>query len=87
MLEDWSGMDADPAFARAMAQMIPDINAIRGTAGHPQGWAWNHLASEPGVMQLVPSAQHWSPDPLWSLFHPLTNGKNVGGFNFWGDRY
>ena len=83
----FASMDADPMFASAMEKMIPDINAIRGTASAPENWVWNHFASEPGVMQLVPSAQHWSPNPLWSLFHPVIDGKNVGGFKIWGQQY
>ena len=80
-------MDANPEWAARMRQMIPDINTIRGTVEAPAYWVWNHLASEPGIMQLVPSVQHWSPNPLWSLFHPLLNGKNVGGFKLWGTQY
>ena len=80
-------MDSSSDFADRMRKLIPDVDDIRGTAGHPKGWVWNHSAKEPGVMQLVPSVQHWSPDPLWSLFHPKVNGKNVGGFKLWGDLY
>ncbi len=83
----FASMDANPAFARAMQNMIPGINSSRGTAQAPNHWVWNHLATEPGVMQLVPSAQHWSPNPLWSLFHPKLNGKNLGGFKIWGHLY
>jgi len=46
-------MDADAGFAKNIETLIPDINTIRGTAGHPEGWVWNHSAYQPGVMQLV----------------------------------
>jgi hypothetical protein len=83
----FGAMDANLEFGAGMRQMIPDIEAIRGTGVAPEGWVWNHLASEPGVMQLVPAVQHWSPNPLWTLFHPLIDGKHVGGFKLWGHLY
>ena len=80
-------MDADPWFAQSLRQMIPEIDTVRGTGEAPRNWVWNHLAAEPGVMELVPTVQHWAPNPLWSLFHPSRDGKNVGGFKLWGDDY
>jgi len=26
--------------------------------------------------------QFWSSNPLWSLFHPLVNGRNVGDLSY-----
>jgi len=80
-------IDVDPAFGNSLRKIIPDLDSVRGTGGAPKDWVWNHLAAEPGVMELVPKVQHWSPNPLWSLFHPKTNGKNVGGFKLWGHLY
>lgn len=80
-------MDSDPDFAMSIRHMIPHIDVVRGTDEAPENWVWNHLVSEAGVMELVPYVQHWSKNPLWSLFHPLTGKKNVGGFKLWGHLY
>ena len=77
-------MDSNPDFDENIRRLIPDIDSVRGTADAPDNWVWNHRTSEPGVMELVPAVQHWSPNPLWSLFHPKINGRNVGGFKVWG---
>jgi DNase/tRNase domain of colicin-like bacteriocin/LysM domain len=71
---------SDPAFAAQMDTLIPGVqNSVARAGGrqNPTGWTWHH-GSEPGSMQLVPTAQH--TDALfWDAFHP--NG--VGGYNTW----
>ena len=70
----------DPEFAQGMNNLIPNIeNQISGSKAwsSPDGWTWHHVPNQPGVLQLVPSTQHWG---LWNIFHP----NNVGGFKLWG---
>ena len=45
----------------------------------PAGWTWHH-APEPGVMQLVPRAQH-APG---SIFQPTFHPGGQGGMAIWG---
>ena len=45
----------------------------------PAGWTWHH-APEPGVMQLVPRAQH-APG---SIFQPTLHPSGQGGMATWG---
>jgi RHS repeat-associated protein len=76
-----SDMGADPSFASGMDNLIPGIQRqISGPKayGSPQNWTWHH-STEPGVMQLIPSADHWSKK-FWSILHP----GNRGGFSLWG---
>ena len=78
-------MDGDEAFAMSMNDMIPGIRdqlvGPRGgvSRGGPRLWTWHH-AQEPGVMQLVPTAQHTPPGALHGLLHP--GGR--GGMAIWG---
>jgi DNase/tRNase domain of colicin-like bacteriocin len=71
---------ADPVFATQMDTLIPGIQSSVAKAGgrqNPTNWTWHH-GSEPGTMQLVPTAQHRS-SLFWDAFHP--NG--VGGYSTW----
>ena len=79
-------IDTDPAFARAMEDLIPNLRqqlvgprAVSRRA--PRPWAWHH-APESGVMQLVPKIQHTAPGPLQKLLHPIPRGR--GGWWLWG---
>lgn len=77
-------IDANPELAKMMNQLIPDIRKLivgpRGGISRisPGNWTWHH-ATEPGVLQLVPTSQHTSSS-FWKLFHP--GGK--GGHAIWG---
>lgn len=79
-------MDADAGFAQMMDDLIP---GIRGqlelprsiSTRAPHGWTWHH-ADEAGLLQLVPSNQHWDP-VLWRILHP----DNKGGMAKWGGGY
>jgi RHS repeat-associated protein len=77
-------MDTHPDFRANIRTLIPDIENVRGTGLTPEHWTWNHNAFQPGVMELVPKIQHWAPNPLYGLFHPVINGQSVGGFKLWG---
>lgn len=77
-------MDSDEQFAGIMEALIPGLRsqlmgpqAISRRA--PEGWSWHH-AGDPGVMQLVPRAQHQAPGNLQRLFHP----GGAGGYARWG---
>jgi hypothetical protein len=48
----------------------------------PAGWPWHHVPGRPGVMQLVPTAQHTGSAWQW-LLHPFGRG----GFAEWGKRF
>lgn len=77
-------MDLDPAFASAMEDLVPGIRSqLIGprsiSRAPPASWTWHH-AAEPGVMQLVPRAQHTASGPFQDLFHP----GGVGGYSIWG---
>ena len=77
-----AAMAGDASFASTITDLgivIPrsPTGAILGKS--PVNWVWHHNV-EPGVMQLVPSAQHTTANAFWETFHP--NG--VGGFAIWG---
>ena len=79
-----AAMEADQTFAAAMEALIPGIrNQLMGARSvaraPPSGWTWHH-ALEPGVMQLVPRAQHGAAGPLQILLHP----RGLGGYSIWG---
>ncbi|MCB4234749.1 HNH endonuclease [Kaistella anthropi] len=44
----------------------------------PTNWVWHH-STTPGVMQLVPKAQHTTGSIFWQTMHPA--GK--GGMSLW----
>ena len=76
-------MEADPEFAQDLANIGLIIRRTpRGLAPRrpPPGWTWHH-ATEPGVMQLVPRAQHTSGSPFWRTLHPHPGA--AGGFSLW----
>jgi RHS repeat-associated protein len=81
----FNAMEADTQFNTQMNTLIPGIQQqLRSTNGafsprSPANWTWHH-AQRPGVMQLVPRAQHRAPGPIQRLLHP--NG--IGGFKIWG---
>jgi len=75
-------MEADARVASSMQQL--GINLSRTPTGlaprtSPVGWTWHH-APEPGVMQLVPRAQH-APG---SIFQPTLHPGGAGGYSIWG---
>jgi hypothetical protein len=83
-------MDADAGFASQMRRLVPGVDSLRGPLGGisykpPLDWTWNHALDQPGVTQLVPSAQHNSSSPYWWLMHQRPSG--IGGFAQWGHAY
>jgi RHS repeat-associated protein len=75
-------MASDAGFASAMNELgvvVPrsPTGAISGTS--PVNFVWHHNVA-PGVMQLVPKAQHTAGSSFWGTLHP--NGR--GGFAIWG---
>jgi hypothetical protein len=76
-------IESDPEFAQNMASIGVIIRRTpRGLAPRrpPPGWTWHH-ATEPGVMQLVPRAQHTSGSMFWRTLHPHRGA--AGGFSLW----
>lgn len=79
-------MDSDAGFAQMMDDLIPGIRGqlelSRSISTRPPGgWTWHHAVEE-GVLQLVPSKQHWD-SVLWRILHP----DNRGGMSIWGGGY
>ena len=80
--------DINPTFAQDMETLYPGI--INGVQPGPRGayprrapvntLTWHHEANRPGVLQLVPTAQHRAKGNIQSILHP--NGK--GGMENWG---
>ena len=67
----------------ALAELVP---APQGWGRPPQGWVWQHAtveqaAGRPGILQLVPKAQHTGGSFFWRLLHPLPGGG--GGYAEW----
>jgi hypothetical protein len=76
-------LQAERAVNPALAELVP---APAGWGRPPMGWTWQHATIEqaggrPGVLQLVPRAQHTPGSPFWPLFHPLPGG--AGGYWEW----
>lgn len=75
-------MEADSGFAQSIREL--GVTLERTPTGlaprqSPAGWSWHH-APEPGVMQLVPRAQHAPGSIFQDVLHP--NGR--GGYSIWG---
>jgi len=71
-------LQSDPEFAQRMEQLIPGVqNRVSSVGGrqNPESWTWHHDES-PGVLQLVPSADHWDN---WAVYHPTGRG----GYAIW----
>jgi hypothetical protein len=83
---------ADPDLAAALRQtlganfegsILSRSGSVLGRS--PAGWTWHHVVDQPGVLQLVPQAQH-APGSAWQvLLHP--GGRGRGGMFVWGSRY
>jgi hypothetical protein len=81
---------ADPDLAAALRQTLGATfeGSILSPSGRvlgssPAGWTWHHVVDQPGVLQLVPRAQH-APGSAWqSLLHP----GGEGGMTLWGSQY
>lgn len=80
---------SDPAFARIMNNLYPGVvdHVKPGPRGafsskSPPNLTWHHVPNSPGVMQLVPRAQHMVPGPIQNSLHP--GGR--GGYANWGIR-
>ena len=75
-------MEGDAQFAQSMRDC--GISLERTATGlaprtSPAGWSWHH-AQEPGIMQLVPHAEH-TAGSVWSeTLHP----GGQGGYSVWG---
>ena len=55
-----------------------NVRPVGGTAT-PAGLRWHHAPGRPGVMQLVPEAQHTSGSIFQDVLHP----GGSGGFAQW----
>jgi len=76
-------MEGDSGFAQSMQDMGVSLERTpTGLAPRqpPAGWTWHH-AEQPGLMQLVPRAQHTPGSIFWDTLHP--NGQ--GGYAIWGN--
>ena len=81
---------ADSELAAALRQtlganfegsILSPSGRVLGTS--PAGWTWHHVVDQPGVLQLVPQAQH-APGSAWqTLLHP----GGEGGMAIWGRRF
>nr|WP_281174046.1 RHS repeat-associated core domain-containing protein [Methylomicrobium agile] len=69
----------DSVFAKSIDDLGISIGRLDRS---PANWSWHHVPDQPGVMQLVPRAQHQG-GPWQSLFHP----GQIGGFKIWGSEY
>ncbi|MFI5015133.1 MAG: HNH endonuclease [Hyphomicrobiales bacterium] len=79
-----TAMERDPQFAQAMQLAGVDLDrTATGLAPRrpPPGWTWHH-AKDPGVMQLVPRAQHIRGSTFWDTLHP----GGIGGYAIWGQQ-
>ncbi|MGH6645595.1 RHS repeat-associated core domain-containing protein [Aquabacterium sp.] len=72
-------MKSDASFAKTMEDLGVSVGRMDRS---PANWTWHHVADQPGVMQLVPRAQHQAGS-FQSLLHP----DGVGGFKLWGADY
>jgi hypothetical protein len=75
-------MEGDAAFARDVQSL--GINVQRTPSGmaprtSPADWTWHHT-EHPGVMQLVPRAQHQPGSIFQDALHP----SGQGGYSIWG---
>lgn len=82
-----SYLKVDTKFANMIEELIPNIQTtlVRPRSisrNPPKDWTWHHHPDKPGVLQLVPFEQHYSP-LLWTIFHP----GNKGGMHNWGGGY
>jgi len=81
---------ADPDLAAALRQTLGANfeGSILSSSGRvlgssPAGWTWHHVVDQPGVLHLVPRAQH-APGSAWQwLLHP----GGEGGMTLWGSKY
>lgn len=73
-------MENDARLATAMKDL--DVTIPKQLGRSPEGWSWHHVPDRPGVMQLVPRAQHQG-GPWQALLHK----DQVGGFKKWGSDY
>jgi RHS repeat-associated protein len=82
-------MEADPALRAKMEAQIPGVSAaVSRTGGRedPPGFTWHHATTaqgggKPGVMQLVPTAEHTPGSPQWRALHPDPGAS--GGYSEW----
>jgi DNase/tRNase domain of colicin-like bacteriocin len=75
-------MESDPQFAQMMQNAGVNLERTAGGLAPrtpPMGLSWHH-AESPGVMQLVPRAQHTPGSIFWDTLHP--GGR--GGYAIWG---
>jgi hypothetical protein len=82
-------LTADPEFAAAMELGIPGASKAVALRENPSGWTWHHAplsaavryphgTPTPGLLQLVPRAEHTS-GAFRFLFHP----GGFGGYAEW----
>jgi len=85
--ELFARLQCEPGFARAMEAKYPGIiEHVRPgprdgmSPEAPPGLTWHHVKGRPGVLQLVPTAQHQSGGPVQQSLHP----EGTGGRADWG---
>jgi A nuclease of the HNH/ENDO VII superfamily with conserved WHH len=63
--------------------LISPSGSGRVVGSSPPGWTWHHVPERPGIMQLVPRAQH-APGSAWQ---PILHPGGEGGMAKWGSRF
>jgi hypothetical protein len=81
-----AALSSDPEFAAAMEDLIPGVTQTVARAKgrtNPPEWTWHHANIQhgrgPGVMQLVPTAQHASRSAFQNVLHE----GGCGGYAEW----
>lgn len=69
-------MQSDAAFAKSIDDLGIKIDRMDRS---PAGWSWHHVPDQPGVMQLIPRAQHQG-----GAWQSILQPDQVGGFKLWG---
>ncbi len=80
-------MAAHPEQAQAIRALIPSYeasvtNGARVLGASPAGWTWHHVATRPGVLQLVPTEQHARGSAFQALLHPGGAGGHAHGADY-----
>ncbi|MEO8236880.1 MAG: HNH endonuclease [Flavobacterium sp.] len=78
-------MSSNVSFASSMEDLkiiVPRTKTGIVSPGKIPNWVWHH-STEPGVMQLVPQAQHTNGSIFWNTLHP----RGRGGMSLWGGGY
>ncbi|AUX38230.1 MULTISPECIES: RHS repeat-associated core domain-containing protein [Sorangium] len=68
---------------RGLSIEVPTSASGAAQGLSPSGWTWHHVPERPGVVQLVPRAQHTAGSGFYELMHP----EGRGGFFLWGKEF